>query len=223
MAENMHVTMHCAEKHASEESIKRESTCLERGHLIGILTTESSNFLCKLCSCISPIDTIGVKRKKPQSFLWQTSSVLDQGNNIRVDEVECFVLFCSSVAFFFCLLQALMTIANVVSLTDEYGVSYIPEHGFWTHKNLDRSRKQLSLISRFACPVHTGFINVPVLVGKCIHAHQHTNTHTLFKKSRLPIIQRMFFCPYSICSNLRIRGFQLKRSSIVHGKNDTCS
>ena len=81
MAENMQVSMHCAEKHASEE------TCLERGHLIGILTTEWSNFLCKLCSCISTIDYRSEEGKN-QSFLWQTSSVFDQGNNIRIDEVE---------------------------------------------------------------------------------------------------------------------------------------
>lgn len=64
MVENMYVIMYCVEKYVSEELIKRELICLERGYFIGILIIELSNFLCKLCSCISFIDIIGVKRKK---------------------------------------------------------------------------------------------------------------------------------------------------------------
>ena len=48
--------------------------------------------------------------------------MLAQENNVRVDEVDCF-LFCFEVAYFFCLLKVLMTTANMASLTDEYGVS----------------------------------------------------------------------------------------------------
>lgn len=54
--------------------------------------------------------------------------MLNQGNNIRVGEVECFLLvgggfFFFLISYFFCLLETLMTIANVASLTDEYRVS----------------------------------------------------------------------------------------------------
>lgn len=51
--------------------------------------------------------------------------MLNQGNNIRVGEVQCFLLvgFFFLIAYFFCLLEALMTIANVASLTDEYRVT----------------------------------------------------------------------------------------------------
>lgn len=52
----------------------------------------------------------------------QTNSVPDQGNKIRVDEVDCFcILFLSCL--FLLLLKVLMTIASVASLTDAYGVS----------------------------------------------------------------------------------------------------
>lgn len=118
------------------------------------------------------------------------------------------------IAYFFCLLEALMTIANVASLTDEYRVSKLPEHGFWTNRNLDGNSNLLSLISGLACLlVQTEFfqclwveclslsLSQALSLSVCLSASISLKRTT--KLVQQPIIQRMFYGSYLILSNLK--------------------